>query len=279
MSIVDAHTHVVSRDLHRYPLAPAAAADQPWHLDRPVEADALLQRAAEAGVDAVAFVQAISAHGYDNRYVLERAAANPGRSIAVVAVDVTAPGAPSSLRAMAGSAPVHGVRLFTPEGPTASLDAPAIVALASTAGALDIPVVVLALAPQLPSVRRLAATRPDVTIVLDHCGFADLGGDGGLSPADELLALADQANVVLKVSSITLRSTAWPEALWVQLVARFGAERIVWGTDFPHTDGPGYGALVDLARTTTAALSPADRDAVLGGTARRIWPSLASAPA
>ncbi len=50
----------------------------------------------------------------------------------------------------------------------------------------------------------------------------------------------------------------------------------MWGSDHPHTDGPGYGPLVDLARASTGALAAADRDAVLAGTARRLWPGLAA---
>jgi predicted TIM-barrel fold metal-dependent hydrolase len=118
------------------------------------------------------------------------------------------------------------------------------------------------------------AAVPGATFVVDHCGFADLSTPTGEAAAP-LLALADAPNVVLKVSTINLRATGDPSALWSTLVAAFGAHRLLWGSDHPHTDGPGYGPLVDLARTSTASLSEDDRRQVLGGTARRIWPSLA----
>jgi predicted TIM-barrel fold metal-dependent hydrolase len=47
---------------------------------------------------------------------------------------------------------------------------------------------------------------------------------------------------------------------------------LLWGSDYPHSDGPGYRALVDLARTTTEHLTPVARADVLGATARRLWP-------
>lgn len=275
MRIVDAHTHVVSHDLARYPLAPAASADNAWQVERPVDVDELLALAAASGVDALALVQAISAHGYDNRYVLDCAVRLPGRTIAVVAVPPDDPRAADALRAMAASAPVHGVRLFTPAGPQAPLDTADVSAVADAAGGLGIPVVLLALAPQLRSVQRLAARHRDVTFVLDHCGFADLSGGPSFPRADDLFALADAPNVVAKVSSIVLRSTADPDDLWRSVVDRFGADRVVWGTDHPHTDGPGYAPLVQLALDSSSVLTDDERAAVFAGTACRVWPSLA----
>jgi predicted TIM-barrel fold metal-dependent hydrolase len=81
---------------------------------------------------------------------------------------------------------------------------------------------------------------------------------------------------MLKVSTINLRSVADPAALWAALVESFGADRLMWGSDHPHTDGPGYAPLVDLARASTAGLAAADRHAVLAGTAVRLWPGLAA---
>jgi predicted TIM-barrel fold metal-dependent hydrolase len=108
--------------------------------------------------------------------------------------------------------------------------------------------------------------------VLDHCGFADLGGDESFPHADALFALAESPNLHLKVSSMTLRATEYPEALWSTLVALFGSERLMWGSDYPHTNEPNYTALVQLALTTTAGLSDIARADVLAGTARRLWP-------
>ena len=53
---------------------------------------------------------------------------------------------------------------------------------------------------------------------------------------------------------------------------RFGSARLMWGSDFPHTNQPDYGALVELARSTSAGLDDRARAEVLSGTARRLWP-------
>ena len=60
----------------------------------------------------------------------------------------------------------------------------------------------------------------------------------------------------------------------------FGARRLLWGSDFPHTQGSAadpYKELVDLAREALAFLSPADREQLLAGTARSLFPALARA--
>lgn len=267
--IVDTHTHVVSSDLDRYPINPGVADEQGWHRDHPIDTEGLLELGAAHGVSSIALVQAISCHGFDNRYVLDSARANPGRTIAVVAADPTKSAMADALRNDV-AAGAQGVRVFSVGGTTASLDDPGVRAVAAAAGDLGIPVVLLAIANQLPSVGPLVSAFPSVRFVLDHCGFVDLSQ--AFAQAEPLFALADVANLALKVSSITLQSTDQPAQLWTQLVARFGAERLMWGSDFPHTHEPGYGGLVELARSSTAHLSPADRTAILAATAKGLWP-------
>jgi predicted TIM-barrel fold metal-dependent hydrolase len=245
--------------------------EQDWHRARPVDAEGLLARADAAGVGGIVFVQALSCHGFDNRYVLDSARAHPGRTAAVVAIAVD-DDAPARLeRAVADGA--SGVRVMVATRAGAGFDDPATRRLAASAADLGTPVVLLGLAPQIPSIGRLAAAVPGATVVVDHCGFPDLSSTATES-ARALLALADAPSVHLKVTSINLGAVPDPAALWRALVDAFGADRLLWGSDHPHTDGPGYRPLVDLARTSTEALAEAERTAVLGGTARRLWPGL-----
>ena len=274
MDIVDAHTHIVSHDLGRYPINPGVDEEHGWHRDHPVDADELVGLAAAAGVRGVALVQAISCHGYDNRYVLDSARLHPGRTIAIGAVQPDHPGAAASLRRDVIEGGMHGVRLFSVGGATAPLDHPDMRGIVSAAADLGVPVVLLAVASQLPSVRPLVEAFPAVSFVLDHCGFADLGGDASFPRAADLFSLADLANLSCKVSSITLQATEHPRALWAALVSRFGSDRLMWGSDFPHTNQPDYAGLVDLARRTTEGLDPAARADVLGASASRMWPAL-----
>jgi predicted TIM-barrel fold metal-dependent hydrolase len=270
---IDTHTHVVSADTDQYPVATGIAPELDWHRLRPVDAEWMLALADTAGVGGMAFVQALSCHGYDNRYVLDSARRHGGRAVAVVALAADDPDATALLdRAVADGA--AGVRVTVPPRDGAGFDDPDIQRLARAAADHGVPVVLLGLAPHLPSIAALAAAVPGATFVVDHCGFPDLSSPGSPS-ARALWALADAPNVVLKVTSITLRAAPDPAALWTDLVAALGAGRLMWGSDHPHTDGPGYRPLVDLARRSTAGLSAGDREQVLAGTAVRLWPTLA----
>ena len=62
-----------------------------------------------------------------------------------------------------------------------------------------------------------------------------------------------------------------------RLFAAFGAERMLWASDYPWTrDVPGYATLLGLAPPGASA---ADLDAIRGGTALRLFPHLEAAHA
>jgi predicted TIM-barrel fold metal-dependent hydrolase len=270
--VIDTHTHVVSADVSRYPVTPGVDAEQGWHREHPVDTESLLALADAAGVRALALVQAISCYGFDNRYVLDSARAHPERTIAIGALRPDDPNAVAALRHDVLDGGARGVRLFSVGGTTTPLDHPTMGTVMAAAADLDIPVVMLTAAGQLPAILAVVDAFPSVRFVLDHCGFADLSGDESFPHADALFALADSPNLHLKVSSMTLRSTAHPQVLWSTLVALFGSERLMWGSDYPHTNEPTYSALVELALETTAGLTDEARSDVLAGTARRLWP-------
>ena len=270
--VIDTHTHVVSVDVSRYPVTPGVDGEQGWHREHPVDTETLLARADAAGVRAVALVQAISCYGFDNRYVLDSARDHPHRTIAIGALRPDDPNAVDTLRHDVLEGGARGVRLFSVGGPTAALNHPMMSTVMAAAADLDIPVVLLTAPGQLAAVLALVDAFPAVRFVLDHCGFADLGGDESFPYADALFALVDSPNLHLKVSSMTLRSTKHPQRLWPTLAALFGSERLMWGSDYPHTNDPSYSALVELALETTSGLTDEARADVLSGTARRLWP-------
>ena len=54
----------------------------------------------------------------------------------------------------------------------------------------------------------------------------------------------------------------------------FGADRLVWGSDYPQTHDRSYAALVALGRDASAGLPPEDQERFLGANALRLWPEL-----
>src|SRR4051794_20859613 len=97
MTIIDTHCHVVAADHARYPLAPVEGRISEWAQERPVTAEQLLAAMDAAGVDGAVLVQASTAHGFDNRYTADSAAAHPARFAWVGTLDALAPETPDQL--------------------------------------------------------------------------------------------------------------------------------------------------------------------------------------
>lgn len=131
---------------------------------------------------------------------------------------------------------------------------------------------------QLPACARVAALHPELTFVLDHLGKPPIAS-GALEPwASDVRALASLPNTVCKLSGMVTEA-AW--ASWVPADLRpyaetvldaFGAGRVLWGSDWPVCVlAASYGGVVGVARGLLAGLSPGERSAVFGGTARGVY--------
>lgn len=273
--IVDTHVHVIARDETRFPLRPSGIGSS-WFREHPVSADEYLMIATAAGVDRAVLVQAHGAYGTDNAYVLDSLHVAPDRFAAVVIVDPDDPDAPSHLRELAAVPGCHGVRLFgIGAEPPAWFDGERGAALWDTAVELELRIVATLLTPELPRLAAMAARHAGVPVVLDHCGFPDLQGGPPFAGAAALLALADHPGLHLKLTSHVLEGAGAHSNAFVELlVAVFGAERIVWGSDYPQTHDRTYAELVALGRDACAGLSAIDQARVMGGNALRLWPSL-----
>ena len=278
--VVDTHTHVIAADGARFPLhpPPGLADFRGWYRDAPVSAEGLFEEMDGAGVGKAVLVQAYSAYGSDNGYVTAGARAHPDRSTSVVIVDGGTGGA-AALRGLAEQPEVTGVRLFAIGNPSLpGLDDELAIPVWETAVALELRVVVTILAPQLPELRTMLARYPDSLIVLDHCGFPDVTGGAAFPGAAGLFELAASPNLHLKVSSHLLElvdAEGDPRDFVDRLATEYGAERLLWGSDYPQTHDRPYRALVDLGRHACSRLPDDAQRAFLGGNARRLWPALA----
>ena len=226
----------------------------------------------ESGVDRVVLVQGMSAYGTDNRYTADSARRFPARCTSVGYLDLAAADPAGELRRLVTVEGMRGLRwvsLFDGQ----PLDEPA--GVWETAVALGIPVVVTILADMLPTLAGALPRLPKIPLALDHCAFADFAK----GVPDELSALAAFPNLHLKVSSNVLES-AEPHGdvrdLVSELAARFGARRLMWGSDYSQTHDHPYPELVARQRHAASRLGDDDRDWYLGGTALTVWPELAT---
>ena len=279
--IVDTHTHVIARDEARYPLRPSGVGSQ-WFRDAPCTAEELAELTTASGVDAAVLVQAFGAYSYDNSYVVDSAAARPERYVSVAIVDAEDPASPATVSALAHEKAFTGVRLFSIgalEHPQPRwLDHPVTFELWEVCASLGLRVVVACLPEHLARLQRVLEQYPRQPVVLDHCGFVELDGGPPYPQAAALFQLVEHTNLHLKITSHVLEAAdAHGDACEIvdRLVDEFGAERLVWGSDFPQTHDRSYAELVALAQRACRNLSERDRALVLGDTALQLWPELA----
>jgi predicted TIM-barrel fold metal-dependent hydrolase len=132
-------------------------------------------------------------------------------------------------------------------------------------------------ASQMADAARLAADNPDITFVLQHAGMLeDLAPAGRAAWKDGMKRLAGQQNIVSKLSGlgtfIHRNDASHVEDVALQTVEMFGAERCLFGSNFPIEKlWTGYAELVAAHRKAIVSLSAAEQEAILRGTATRVY--------
>jgi predicted TIM-barrel fold metal-dependent hydrolase len=273
--IVDSHVHVVSPDESAYPFSPRPLSGE-WYREAPHSAEDLLALMDASGVDRAVLVQPVGAYSFDNRYTADSAARYKERFASACCVDVDAADPASELERWLGPGGMHGVRLFAIGADPAWIAEDRAAPLWRCAAAHGAHVIVTLLTPQLAELDTVLARHPEVSVSLDHCGFPPLSSAAGAG-AEALFALAHHRNLHLKVSTHVLDAAEKlgdAREFVASLVARFGAERLMWGSDFCQTHDRSYAALVELGRRAFSDLPSAQRDLCLGGAALQLWPSL-----
>ena len=129
----------------------------------------------------------------------------------------------------------------------------------------------------LPNLRRLLERYPDLRAVIDHGAKPDIAG-GALEPwARELESLARGSTAFCKLSGLVTEagddaSTARIAPYAERLLAAFGPERLIWGSDWPVvTLACSYQDWCEMTERLLASLDPKERAAILGGTAERCY--------
>lgn len=279
MVLVDSHCHIISPDTDAYPRAPLGGKQSTWASSRPVTADALVALMDEAGIAQAVLVQATTAYGYDNSYVIDSARRWPDRLVAVGTFDPLGHDAPERL-AKEVAAGLAGVRLFT-TGSTVAEQGLWFVDQAAdpfwaVAAETRVPVCLqLRLGDDSRAALELLLRRhPDALVLLDHCGYPDVTS----SPAEAarlVNSFSDAPGLHLKLTHRTLEGLqqvgpAAAAEFLTPLLESYGSERIAWGSNCPAAEQP-LSELVALARSVLQPLGDADLAAILAGTSRRLY--------
>ncbi|GAA0981500.1 hypothetical protein GCM10009555_049680 [Acrocarpospora macrocephala] len=272
--LIDAHAHLTVND----PAYPGAEVRDPMTAER------LLAALDEHGLAAAVAVQRAHVYGFDNSYVVDSAARHPDRLAAMCVIDALADDADAVVRRWAARGAV-AMRLTAPGGHqhggprgTDWFAGPAALRVWRQAAELGLSMCLhiyrwnrddcLA---ALPGVVRAF---PGTPVVLDHIASVEADRPEPYPGADGLLALADLEQVHVKVTTLNharlLAAGVAPADVVFWLVSRFGAGRVLWGSDVTQTP-VGYPDMVRIGRESVAGLTPGDAALVLGGTAARLY--------
>jgi predicted TIM-barrel fold metal-dependent hydrolase len=132
-------------------------------------------------------------------------------------------------------------------------------------------------APQMAEAAGLARACPNVTFILQHAGMLeDLSPQGRSAWRAGITRLAACPNLVSKLSGlgtfIRRNDPAHVADLVEETVAIFGAERCLFGSNFPIEKlWTNYSSLIDAYRAATRALEADQRKAIFKTTAMRVY--------
>jgi L-fuconolactonase len=268
--VIDAHHHVwrLARGDYAW-LTPALG---PIHRDFGI--DDLTPHLARHGIDATILVQAAPTEA-ETAFLLHVAEQSPVVAGVVGWTDFEAHDAAETVSTLAANKHLVGLRPMVQDiadDDWLLRDAliPALDAMTRHQLVFD----ALVLPRHLPRLLQVVDRHPGLSVVLDHLGKPPIAA-ATLDPwRDDIARLAERPNVVCKLSGmVTEARPDWqPEHLrpYVDhLLACFGPDRILWGSDWPVVNlAGGY----DRWREAAEALVPdAAHPAIFGATADRIY--------
>ena len=133
----------------------------------------------------------------------------------------------------------------------------------------------------LPHLLALLDRQPDLKVVVDHCAKPDIGGGEWLSWADQIGRIAAESAAYCKVSGLITETNSTQSYLDLHpymdhVLACFGPDRVMWGSDWPVLTGRDrYCGWHSATQRWLSSLNARDREAIEGGTAARFY-SIAS---
>jgi predicted TIM-barrel fold metal-dependent hydrolase len=272
---IDAHSHVWTPDVKKYPLAKGFALGD--MLPPSFTPQQLLAHARPCGVSRVVLIQ-MSFYGFDNSFMLAAMRDFPGVFSGVAVVDEDASRLGGTMRDLKKQG-VRGFRIHPAQQPVDRWLFSTGMAGMWTIGADERLAMCALVNPEaLASLDTMCRKFPRTPVVIDH--FARIGVDGTIRDVevDNLCRLARHAETHVKVSAFyALGKKKSPYAdlgpMIRRLLAAFGPERLMWATDCPYQvqQGHTYRDSIELVRSRLDFLTEADREWLLGRSAQRVF--------
>jgi L-fuconolactonase len=129
----------------------------------------------------------------------------------------------------------------------------------------------------LPALRALCGQHPNLRVVIDHGAKPAIAAHGWQPWADDIQEVARETPALCKFSGlVTEAARDWRlddiRRYTDHLLGCFGADRLMWGSDWPVVNlAGGYARWRDVSEQLFVTLSAAERGAILGGTAAAFY--------
>lgn len=269
-SYIDAHSHIWTRDIAKYPLAEGKTlADL-----KPASftAEELLKLANKNRVGKVVLIQHRPLHGYDNSYIIDAVAKHPKnfRAVGMLPYDHDNPADEMKRLHKLG---VTGFRI-TPRKPDQEWLGGAVEKMWKTAASTRQNICPLINPPQLAALDGMCARHPDTPVVIDHFGRVGITGEIRESDLTQLCDLAKHKNVKVKISAYYALGKKKPPytdlgPMIRRLLHAFGPNRLMWASDSPYETA--YADSINLIRERLDFLTDNDKSWLLSKTAEQTF--------
>nr|BAD42880.1 unnamed protein product [Arabidopsis thaliana] len=279
--VIDSHLHIWAspQEAETYPYFPG---QEPTLTG---DVNFLLKNMEEARVDGALIVQPIN-HKFDHSLVTSVLKRYPSKFVGCCLANPAEDGSGiTHLENLVLESNYRAVRFHPYLWPSGQKMTNAVgKALFSKAGELCVPVGFMCMKGldlHIAEIEELCTEFPKTTVLLDHAGFCKVPESGEAKLAySQLMKLSRFPQVYVKFSALfRISRTGFPyqdlSPLLSQLVSHFGANRVMWGSDFPFVVLEcGYKeakeAVTIIAKE--ASLSSSEMDWILGKTLMQLFP-------
>ena len=287
MNVIDSHLHLFkacSKDYPR-PVHPELAEE-----DREVLAQELINVMQKAGVDKAIVVPL----GPQDNYISELCREFPGKFATVGIYNEDAPDQADNLDQRIEESYIQGIRIGFVDKQAVPDDDPekyAMFPLFKAMAERGLKVWFYAEPPQVQLFKRVLKSLPKLVAIFNHCGFMvsldNLSIDKHARPhfgvsippptLDLLEEIASNKNTYVHFSGqYAFSHDPYPYADMLSVSQRlfniFGAERMLWASDFPWTiEIPGYAEQLNLVGKLLPDISQEEQELIQGGNAERLF--------
>lgn len=273
---IDAHVHVWTDDVSRYPLAPG------WTVQKMspprFTPEYLFAHCDPVGVRRINLIQ-MSFYHCDNSYMVDMIHRHPDRFAGTAIIDPTSPDLPGQMRRLSEDR-VRAFRIYPGlAGGKADdwLRHAGYETMFRTGADLNLAMSCLINPCDLGELDRMCGRFPRTPVIIDHLCRVGIGGRIDAAELDALCRMSRHRNIMVKVGAFYALGAGKPpyddlKPTIKQVVEAFGPQRCMWETDSPFEAVRGsYAASLALIRDRCEFLSPADKTQILRTTAESFF--------